>query len=376
MGKIVIFVALQSGELHPLDLLVTLQIFRHRLSVGAVLLHAEGQAFQTQIQQERALGGLDAAKVPHQLGGTLGDERAAETEALGVGDAVVAVVGGTQAGEFVLVGRPVELAAVHDSAAQSGGVTVHVFGGGVGDDVRAPPEGLAVDGGGEGVVHNEGNAVGMGGLGEFLNVQHRQGGVGDGLAEHGFGVGTEGGVQFFLGAVRVDKGGFQTHFLHGDGEKVEAAAVDGGAGNDVIAASGDVEHRHEVGRLSGTGEHGGGAALQRADLGGDGVAGGICQTGVEIALGFQIKELSHILGGVVLECGTLDDGDLAGLAVFGRITGLNAQCFGAQLGIHEKSPHNVIFVYCNRSEGVCQRLTDRFALTQKNHRNSDRIAVE
>ena len=99
--------------------------------------------------------------------------------------------------------------------------------------------------------------------------------------------------------------------------------------------------------------------------------------GVEIALGFQIKEeLSHILGGVVLECGTLDDGDLAGLAVFGRITGLNAQCFGAQLGIHEKSPHNVIFVYCNRSEGVCQRLTDRFALTQKNHRNSDRIAVD
>ena len=105
MGKIVIFVALQSGELHPLDLLVTLQIFRHGLGVGAVLLHAEGQAFQTQIQQERALGGLDAAKVPHQLGGTLGDERAAETEALGVGDAVVAVVGGTQAGELVRVGR-------------------------------------------------------------------------------------------------------------------------------------------------------------------------------------------------------------------------------------------------------------------------------
>lgn len=121
MGKIVIFVALQSGELHPLDLLVTLQIFRHGLGVGAVLLHAEGQTFQPQIQQERALGGLDAAKVPHQLGGTLGDERAAETEALGVGDAVVAVVRGTQAGELVRVGRPVELAAVHDGTAQSGG---------------------------------------------------------------------------------------------------------------------------------------------------------------------------------------------------------------------------------------------------------------
>ena len=96
----------------------------------------------------------------------------------------------------------------------------------------------------------------------------------------------------------------------------------------MVAASGDVEHCHEIGRLSGAGEHGGGAALKRADLGGDGVAGGICQTGVEIALGFQIKELSHIS-----ECRTWmwysGRWDLAGLAVFGRITGLNAVFRGA-----------------------------------------------
>ena len=73
------------------------------------------------------------------------------------------------------------------------------------------------------------------------------------------------------------------------------------------------------------------------------VAGGVLQTGVEIAAGFQIKELAHILAGVVFEGGALNDGNLAGFAVFWRITGLNAQCFGTQLGIHEKSPHNVIF---------------------------------
>ena len=256
---------------------------------------------------------------------------------------MVAVVGGTQAGEFIRVGRPVEFAAVHDGAAQSGGVAVHVLGGGVCDDVRAPLKGPAVDGGGEGIVHNERNAVGVGCPGELCNVQHRQGGVGNGLAEHGLGIGAEGGVQLLLGAVRVDKGGFQTHFLHGDGEKVEAAAIDGGAGNNVVTAAGNVEHRHKICRLSGTGEHGGSAALQSADFGGDGVTGGVCQTGIEIALGFQIKKLSHILGGVIFERGTLDDGDLTRFAVFGRITGLNAQCFGTQLGIHEKSPHNVIF---------------------------------
>ena len=129
---------------------MTLKVLCYCLGVGTVLLHAEGQAFQPQIQQKCVLRGLDAAKVPHQLGGTLGDERAVEAEALGVGNAVVAVVGGGEAGELVGVGRPVELAAVHDAAAHAGGVTIHVLGGGVGDDVRAPLDGTAVDGGGEG----------------------------------------------------------------------------------------------------------------------------------------------------------------------------------------------------------------------------------
>ena len=43
-----------------------------------------------------------------------GDERPLLAKALGVGDAVIALVGGTQAGELVGVGHPVELSAVHD----------------------------------------------------------------------------------------------------------------------------------------------------------------------------------------------------------------------------------------------------------------------
>ena len=92
-------------------------------------------------------------------------------------------------------------------------VAVHILGGGVGDDVRAPLEGAAVDRGGEGVVHDQGHAVGVGGLGELLDVQHRQGGVGNGLAEHGLGVGPEGGVQLLLGAVGSHEGGLNAHLL-------------------------------------------------------------------------------------------------------------------------------------------------------------------
>src|SRR5699024_9501002 len=118
------------------------------------------------------LRGLAAAEVPHQLGGGLGDESAALAEPLGGGDAVVALVGGGQAGALVGVGHPVKLAAVHDGAAQSGAVAVHILGGGVGDDVGAALDGAAVDRSGEGGVHDQGHPVGVGGPGKLFGVQH------------------------------------------------------------------------------------------------------------------------------------------------------------------------------------------------------------
>ena len=344
LGQLVILVAFQTAVLNPVDLLMALQVFGDGLGVGAVLLHAEGQAFQTQIQDVSHLGGLDAAEVPHQLGGALGDKRAAEAEAFGVGDAVIAVIGGSQAGELVGVGIPVELAAVHDAAAHGGSVAVHVLGGGMGDDIRAPLEGTAVDGGGKGVVHDQGDAMGMGGLGELFDVQHGQGRVGDGLAEDGLGVGTESGVQFFLGAVGIDEGGLQTHLLHGDGDQVEAAAVDGGTGHDMVAAAGNIEDGEEVGSLTGRGQHSGGTALQGANLGSHMVAGGVCQTGIEIAVGFQIEQLAHILRGGILESCALDDGDLAGLTIAGGVTGLDAKGFGTQF-IHRNHLMVLVEIY-------------------------------
>ena len=46
----------------------------------------------------------------------LGDEGSLLAELLGVGDAVVALVRGAQAGELVGVGHPVKLAAVHNGS--------------------------------------------------------------------------------------------------------------------------------------------------------------------------------------------------------------------------------------------------------------------
>ena len=59
-----------------------------------MLLHAERQTFQSQIQIECALGRLDRSKVTHQLRCCLGDISAGQAEALHVDHAVIAVVGG------------------------------------------------------------------------------------------------------------------------------------------------------------------------------------------------------------------------------------------------------------------------------------------
>ena len=306
------------------------------------------QALQPQVQQEGILGGLDGPEVPHQLGRGLGDEGPALAELLGIGDAVIALVGGAQAGELVRVGHPVELSAVHDAAAHGGTVAVHILGGGVGDDVAAPLKRAAVHGGGEGVVHDQGHAVGVGRLGKALDIQHGEGGVGDGLAEHGLGVGPEGGLQLLVGAVGLHEGKLDAHLLHGHGKQVIGAAVDGGGGHHMVTAVGDVEHSIEVGRLAGGGEHGGGSTLHVADLGRHHVVGGVLQAGIEISAGLQVEQLAHVLAGVIFKCGGLDNGDLAGLAVARRIAALDA------LGIDGVIAHVVSF-FLIWMRPVCRR---------------------
>ena len=117
LGKGIVRIRLQTAVLDPSDLFVALQELGDSLGIGAVLLHAEGQAFQAKIQIKCALGGLNGAQVAHQLGGTFGNKCAGKAKPLRVGDTMVAVIGGAQAGKFLGILSPVELAAVYDAAA-------------------------------------------------------------------------------------------------------------------------------------------------------------------------------------------------------------------------------------------------------------------
>ena len=110
-------------------------------------------------------------------------------------------------------------------------------------------------------------------------------------------------------------------------EKIVRSAVNGGAGNNVVAATRNVEYAEKACRLSGRREHCGGAALHLANLFGNVIVGRILQTGIKISALLQIEQLRHIFAGVVFESSALNDGNLSGLAVARRIASLNADGF-------------------------------------------------
>ena len=90
----------------------------------------------------------------------------------------------------------------------------------------------------------------------------------------------------------------------------------------MVPGRGDVEHREEGGSLSRGEEHGGAAPLQLTQPGGHSVAGRVLQPGVEVPGGLEIKQLSHVLAGLITERGGLNDGDVAGLPVSGAVSGV------------------------------------------------------
>ena len=333
LSQLVVFVALQSAVVHPSHPFVLFQKLGHGLCVLAVALHAQVQRFQAQIEQEAVERAGDGAQVAHQLCRGFGDVSHL-AESLGIGQSMVAFVRLAQARELVGMGHPVEVAAVHDGAAHRRGMSVHVFRGGMYHNVGPPLEGAAVDGGGEGVVHDEGHAVAVRHGGEALNVEHVPAGVRDGFAEEALRVRTEGGLDAFVVPIRVYEGAFDAQLLHRHAEEVERAAINGVRGHEMVARLADVEHGIEVGSLARRGQHGAHTAFQLGDFAGHGVVRGVLQAGIEIARVFQVEEPGHLVAVVVFECCALVDGEHARLTVLRSPSRLYADGFLSQFLFH------------------------------------------
>ena len=245
-------------------------------------------------------------------------------EALSICHAVITLVGRTQTGVFVRVLRPVKFAGINDRAADGARVAVHVFCRRVYDDICAPFKRAAVDGRCKRVVHNQRNAVPVRGRREFFDIQNGQRRVCNRLAIHGLCVGPKCGVQFLRRAVRIDKRDLDAHALHGDGKKIEAAAINARRTDQMVTRADNIEHREEDRCLPGGCQHGSRTALKRGDTCRDGVVRRVLQAGIKIAARLKIEEFAHFGAALVFERGALDDGDLTGLAVFRAVACLYA----------------------------------------------------
>ena len=306
---------------------MALQVLCDLLRVLAVSGHTNGQGLQSEIQEESVHGSLDGTEVSHQLRCAFGDERTAQTEFLGVCDPVIGVIGSGQSRELVSVCHPVEFAAVDDRAANRCVVSIHVFGRGMCDDIRAPLNGSAVNRGGKCVVDDQRNTMCMRCVCKTLDVKYYKSGIGDGLAKNSLGIRLESVLQFLVAAVGINESEINAHLAHGYVEQIECASVDGRSAYNVISASCNIEDTEEVSSLSGRSQHTGGTAFQGTDLSRDHIVGGILQTCIEITGRLKIEQFSHIFAGVIFKSCALNDRDHSGLSVFGRISGLNAHCF-------------------------------------------------
>ena len=147
LGEFIVLIAFEASVVDPSHLRVVLEELGASESVFAVTRHAEVERFETDVQEERILRSLDRTEVAHELGGSLRDVGTL-AESLRVGEAVVARIRFGEALELVVMGFPVEVAAIHNAAAHGSSMAVHVLGGGVRHDVNAEVDRAAENRGG------------------------------------------------------------------------------------------------------------------------------------------------------------------------------------------------------------------------------------
>ena len=283
----------QAGVVHLGHLGVLGEVLHHLLGVLRVALQAEGQGLGALKEQEGGEGGDGRALVPQEDGPDVGD-KGGGAGGVGEGHAVVAGVGGGDGGIFA-AGLPVELAGVHDHAAQGGAVAADELGCGVDHDVRAMLDGPDQVGGAEGVVHHHGQAVLVGDGGDGVNVGDVAVGVAQGLQIDGLGVGPD-GVFHLRQVVGIHKGGAHAKLGQSVGQKVVGAAVDGLLGDDVVPLLG--QSLDGIGDSGGAGGHGQGghAALQGRNALFKDILGGVGQAAVNIARVPQSEAVGGVLG--------------------------------------------------------------------------------
>ena len=114
--------------------------------------NTQWKRFQAEVQKEAVHRRRNRAQITHQLGSSLSDV-SFFSKLLCIDNTVIGFIRLCQTVIFMAIGIPVEVTAVDNGAAYLNGMSVHIFGGGVGNDICTPLEGTAVYRCGKGVTY-------------------------------------------------------------------------------------------------------------------------------------------------------------------------------------------------------------------------------
>src|SRR5665648_62145 len=277
----------QPRVVHADDVVARLEPLGHPLGVCDVALDAQGQGLDPQGDQEGVERRDRRTEVTQQLDPCLEDERqvhpeqAADAQVTGEDQAVVAGVRSVVVGEALRVLGVVEGSAVDDHPADGRAVTAQVLGRRVHDDVSTPLDRADQVRRRHRVVDDQRDADLVRDPSDRLDVEDVGLRVGDGLAEEQLGVGLD-GVPPGLWVVRVgDERRRDPELGQGVVQQVVGAAVQAGAGHDVVAGLGDVQEREGLRGLAGGDQQGADAALEGGDAVLHHLLGGVADPGID-----------------------------------------------------------------------------------------------
>ena len=167
---------------------------------------------------------------------------------------------------FMSIGIPVKVTAVNDSSANLHSMSVHIFGGGMSNDIRTPFKRTTVNRSSEGVVYDKRNFMLVSNLCEFLDIQNNQSRICDCFCEKYFGVRAESSSNFLSTCICINESAVNAELFESNGKKIECSSVNSGSSYDMITCFADIKDRIEISSLSGRGKDCGNTTLQISDF--------------------------------------------------------------------------------------------------------------
>ena len=176
----------------------------------------------------------------------------------------------------------------------------------------------------------------MGKICVSFNVKHYKSGVCDRLTKEKTGILVDLGLDLLVGHIGRDKTHLDAKTLQRDGKEIDGAAVDRGHGDKVLTCRGDVENGKQACGLTGGHQHCTNAALHVRNLCLYASKCGVGDTGVHVAVGLEVEQITDVVNVGVFVGGALHDREHAGLAVCRLVARLYAFCIDL-VRRHERS---------------------------------------